>query len=1709
MSTSKTGSTSQSSGKHLRGSVIAAVPGGDLPVIPGYAIEGILGEGAESIVYVGQRDGQRYAIKVMRGSSKSAQDVRFRFHREVATMARVVHPALVQLVEAGEHEGVSYIVMEQVEGEDLASRLTQGPLTEDELLDVARTIGGALGEIHRLGLVHRDVKPANIVIQPDGGPKIVDFGFVGRMEDSGDIEREDLILGTLLYSPPEQTGLLKRAVDGRADLYAFGAVLFECVAGRTPFRADSIGDLLQQHAAVPAPDLTEFSPDCSPVIAAIVAKLLAKDPDDRYQTAGGLLADLPLVRQVRAGEPGAEFCLGAHDEQPLSAMEVPLIGRDDEMATLQNRWNDADRGHGTFVQVEGEGGLGKTRLVHELTAVVRPHSPVLTGKSQPSGRMPFAPLREAVDLHVNTLQALPLGEQEEGRQALRSAAGELGAIVRRLTPSLDWALGDLLDVRPLDPQSEQLRFYAALAEFFANLAREYGSLLLLVDDIQWLDVGSLEVLKMLAQQVDSAPLLVATTARNDTESEPARARFVKEVGPKHIVRVVLEPLGRVSVGRLVAAHLGGRSLQQDVVDQLAARSNGNPFVLGEYMHSLLDQGMLRPAATGWVVDAERFNEVALPHDVIRLLVDRMAGLGDKINEVLRTAAVMGFAFDQRLLSLAANSPDAVKHGLGEACRANLIERIDAHHYHFVHDRMTEALLSGIGSNQLMDLNQRIAEAIDKLEGADHKHLFALAQHYAAGHVKRNPQRVYETSLAAGIQALQQHSNEQAFALLDRSMAAADRLGLKPADRAVLLEHLGLACARTGKIQRAHDHFEAVLAVAQTDQQRARLYYLLGLANASEGRAEAGWGNLQQALDLLGEALPKNPVLAVLSLGWYWMLSLVLVHTGIGFGRAKDKERKRREEIARVLSWATTLSYFVGRPLQLIALFVRQLYNNHFLGAHAENAKTLVNYSMLVGLIFGHRKTADWYARAGVGMAEQLGNPEAIAWCRVAQAYAVEFCGDPRQGQQLMAAVLPDALNYLDRWNWSTAACFYAVSHFQQGRLFEAADLNSDLLDRLRLVEATHMVSVMEGVHHTTLNLLGRDADSRHHRSAQLEVAETLPNVRFVQTWVHAAELAILVDRQEFGDDIDGHIDAIYDVNYVDYHQRTVHCFIAYGRLGQYLQAEDKDRAAARRRVKSALRRAKLPPANTSYCAVHNCHLVVIQSVLAREKGRLRKANRLLDRASTLADEAGSLWGQFAVARERARLANYRTDPGSARVWAEQALAIADQEGWQIRTQQVRTEFNIREEQRSLSVSSRTRGSAKRSALTVQRYMDALLESQLEASSMLDPRKQTRAALDALIRVLGSERAFLFVADEEGNGLKLQAGRDREGQELEELTGYSSTVVFNVHRTGEVLVVTGTEEGEALGSESVVAYDLRSIMAAPLQSGSRRLGVVYTDSRLAKGLFTVDDADILRAIANQITIALEVSRMAAREADRRAMDKDLALTAAVQSFFLPGERYSRLGDLELSAIFRPAAQCSGDWWWYAPREDALMVLVGDVTGHGASAAMVTACVGTLFHGLRKRAPGTPVDEILDMLNADLVDITGGKYTMPLAAVLIDYRAKTLDLWGAGAPPVWLLHGDGTRKVLSCRGTPLGVLPFSLSHKQAELISGDRLFLYTDGIMELKLKNGRPLSKARLLKLFARTANQPIREATAAIETELMEIGEKPQADDMTLVCIGVR
>ncbi len=759
-----------------------------------------LGRGAYSRVLRGVRDGTAYAVKVPLDPGAGSPDMAYRrFLREAVALARVRDPALPAVMEVGRSEQTPYLVMELALGETLAERLSRGVLSEHEVIALGVRLAGALDAIHRAGLIHRDVKPRNIVFDPaSGAARLIDLGSAALVHAGAEL------VTTPAYAAPEALASLSRGLDAGTDLYSLGCVMLECVGIPPAFREyESEGSLASR--------LTGHG--LSQDLVRVLLRLTAEHAQDRYFSAGRLRADLEALLEPKSRPPTLPH---------RSRSSLPVCGRRNELDRLRRSWGAAQQER-RIVMLRGLAGTGKTRLAQEfLTELSDIEIPILAAACHPRDPRAFAAVRQLIEDHVRRSELLPAPERDRALARLRRVAGDRAPLVKLLSPRVARVFGTTQTLPHAEHAEEA--FSEALAEFLDRLLEEVGPAVLFLDDIQWLDASSRRVLLRSANHRSGRGLFVF--GMRVTEPTADVDRF-SEATAAPVLRLDLAPLSPDDVVELARGYLGASELDPGVRETVLRFSDGTPLHTLEVLRTLLDEGVLLPRWGRWELDAQSVLSMHVPGGTASLLRRRIAALDATARRVLLAGAVLGMLVDPVVLApIAASEREEVGAALAEALRSQLLEVTSDGKFRFIHHTIREALLDSTEDGELREFHQRAAEVLDEQltgsaepskaplprdaeEPQDSDLLYTVAFHYGMGVPGRNASARIRTNLQAGQAAFRRFDSERAIGFFEAAEQEirARKEALEPRHRSMLAE----ARLRVGALSEALAEFEKVIA----------------------------------------------------------------------------------------------------------------------------------------------------------------------------------------------------------------------------------------------------------------------------------------------------------------------------------------------------------------------------------------------------------------------------------------------------------------------------------------------------------------------------------------------------------------------------------------------------------------------------------------------------------------------------------------------------------------------------------------------------------------------------------------------------------------------------------------------------------------------------------------------------------------------------------
>jgi histidine kinase len=843
--------------------------------ISGYSLDAELHQGVLSRVYRARRvaDNHPVVIKVLKNEFPGAHELA-RYEREfrIASQLKLSRSVRVLALARAGHRSV--IVYEDDASVSLR-RMYRGRAHDAGIvLGVAEGLARALVELHGVKLLHNDISPANVLVHPQTGAiKLTDFELASSLRSDDNIASLRAV-GTLAYMAPEQSGRTSHRADGRSDLYSVGATLFEVAAGRPVFAGLDDASLLHAHFAMSPPQMREFNPGIPEVLEALILKLLAKAPGDRYQSAQGLLDDIERMHQQWKSEARLDtFVLGRSDYALHHTQSEKLYGREDLLQTLASAVADNGRsGHPQWVSLHGEAGCGKSSLVKAFADQLPSSRVLCAGRAERLQQSsPYAALIEAFSALVRYWLALPEAKLTALRTRLQHALGINAGVLEPLMPELAKLIGPAVRLLPLGATAEQTRFQLAVRAFLQVAATEQAPLILFIDDLQWADAATLSFLeKLLTSDLKECVLITSERSHAGNTLLDWRKRLrTADVDER---ACELPPLSRPQIAQLVDDSFGelagGVATRDALVNVLFEKTLGNPFFVRQCIRVLMNTDALNldmtQAARCWRFDPERASKLDLSDNVLTLLGERVASLPAQQRLLLEHAACIGQQFDLAMLSqlLPRWSATELRNELQELVALAMLapvpgENGGAGEYKFVHERIRETALSLHAEQDRAAVHWQIGEAWQQ---SGERGLFEIVGQLNRGLASIDDDRKREQLAILNAQAARAARAQTAYdAALEYAGYAVTLMppGEQQKPEQILDLHMLLAdCqASAGQLDAAVQVFDQALTLATTPDARVQVLERLADALQSSGQPALALVQVQRALDEIGQPLP--------------------------------------------------------------------------------------------------------------------------------------------------------------------------------------------------------------------------------------------------------------------------------------------------------------------------------------------------------------------------------------------------------------------------------------------------------------------------------------------------------------------------------------------------------------------------------------------------------------------------------------------------------------------------------------------------------------------------------------------------------------------------------------------------------------------------------------------------------------------------------------
>lgn len=1413
------------------------------------------------------------------------------------------------------------IVQEDFQGRSLRDYLGENDLDLEEFLRIAVKTVEILGDIHKKAIIHKDINPGNILYNPDTGEiKIIDFGIASEWERETSEENDTHFQeGTVAYVSPEQTGRMNCPMDYRTDFYSLGVMFYEILTRSVPFNGEDMTEIIHAHMARKPVPPHEIESKIPTVVSNIVVKLMAKPAEERYQSAFGLLYDLKrCLEQLEAGLEIEDFEIGSADE--LCRFRIPdkLYGREREMALLRATFDRAGNGEAELLLVKGYAGIGKSALVSRIHKhVTGRQGHFISGKADQMKRnIPYSSLIQVFQEYVKQL----LTESEESiagwKKKLLEVLGKSGRIIVDVIPTLELIIGPQPKVPELPPQESQNRFIHVFKNFVRAFAGKDYPPAIFLDDLQWIDSASLDLLEAFLTDPQTRHILFIGAYRdNETDNtHPLMLMLyrIREAGAA-VSSISLGPLDVGDVETLIVDTLKCRSSAANPLARLCMlKTGGNPFFLRELLYYLYKKGLLafNDASGRWQWNIKDIQEMGITENVVELLTGKITNMPANTGKLLKLASCIGGRFDLHTLAIAAEMPpEETLTGLWPALREQMViplEHLDAQDvgnnngpvlFKFSHDRIRQAAYMLIPEEERgkvhMEVGQLMLKRIPPAQWEEQifeiLHQLNLGREYITAPALRIG--LADLNLKGGRKAKLSTAFPQAFGYLQTGLSLLDESCWESHYGLTLGLHIDTAEAAylNGQFQLVDQLAPMVLEKVRLLPDRVKMHGIVIHALTLQNKLPEAVSEGLKVLRLFGIKFPRKPGKLNLVPPLLRVKMLMRGRTIEELADLPEMTDTTKQLVMRVLTDFAYSAYFISPELFALSVLKQVefslIYGNSYVSCFSYSC-----YAVLLS-VMGDIESSYRFGRLSLKLLERIEARELKA--RIISNYGVfvEHWKEPLSNTlEVLIKVFQSSLEIGDLEYGAWALYFLSMHSFFTGK--ELSRLEKDMTLRLEAIakigqEKQRLILLIS--RQVVLNFMGKSENPTALKGESWDRASMVR--RMVEADDKIGLFVISYSKFMLSSFFRDYETAVEDAEVVKKHLSHIigsaYCPIFYFhdslvRLGLY---DRMDRAGRRKILKAVSLNQDKIKKWAEKSPENNWHkYYLVEAERFRVLGRETRAMDYYDRAVKLAKEndfiqeealANQLAGRFYLSRDKEKI---------ARVYINDAHYCYRRWGAAALVEKLEEEYS-RFFDKSPEMEKDTRQTKKIFTSSDFFSSESLdLKAIMKASHAMAREIVLSQLLKKMMKIVienaGAQKGFL-VLNSTGE-LRVEAEVFSDGREveilqsipLEKKDNLSTEIINYTARTKESVVLDDACKNERFaGTPYVKANKPKSVLCLPLVHQELLTGILYLENNMTTHAFTRERVGVLEALTSQAAISIENALLYERvEAGRNELQK---------------------------------------------------------------------------------------------------------------------------------------------------------------------------------------------------------------------------------------------
>lgn len=1511
-------------------------------------------------------------------------------------------------------EGQHALILEYVSGAPLSQVFTK-PASISEFLTIAIQCTSLLGKLHKKHIIHKDINSNNILYDQNNKKiSIIDFNISSEINlKSNHLENPERLEGTLQYISPEQTGRVNRIVDYRSDLYSLGITLYELLCGSLPFMTIDSLELIHFHIAKKPLAPHKHNQKIPTVISEIILKLLSKNAEDRYQSTEGLLHDLQNCQNAWEKDGKIDdFIIGLEDFSNQFSIPEKLYGRSKEIQELMEAFSRASNLDKELVLVSGVSGTGKSALISEVNKpITEKKGEFLGGKfDQFQRNNPYFAISQALKSFTQSILTKEESKLKIWKDKIQNALGENGEVLLEIIPEMELVIGKQPPLPNLGAAESQNRLNFVFQKFIKAIAQPEHPFVLFIDDMQWADTASLNLLHAILSDKEIENLLVILSYRDNevSEAHPFQLMLDKLKQAELVVNnIALESLSIFSIVALLEDTLLDKGSDiKALAELIQKKTGGNAFFVTQFLKNLYEEAYItaNPRERKWSFELEKVSKMGFSDNVLDLMMQKAEKLQPDLQELLKTASVIGNTFSLQELAQLMNKKNAeIAQLLKNALQENLVlplrdniallsssEIKEEIEFKFVHDRIQQAFYELLGEEKAQILHLSIGRLIKKQVAKEKESnlLFDMVNHFnqALSLITDRKERIEVSQLNSDAceKAILSAAYESALSYAKCGMKLIEGADLN--DEPELLYQINLRRAEAEHLcdqdEVANQFYDKAIELAKDKTQKADAYEKKIHFYTNIGDFKKAYATGSEVLKKIFHIkLPQNPPKPALIIN---ML--------------KTKSKFKGQPIRDFVNYKTAEDQDIIMAVKLMAAILKSAYQIKPELAVA-NAMVMVNLCMkkgntpesaigylvfggiFMGGILGMRKTGQQFGQLARDLNEKYGNMTQRSEVLFVNGYfATSWLNPAIEAESYFSKAYETGLETGDLFHTACSCCATLQHQLMRGVSLKEIEKKASAYEELleNLSNNQELIGTVKAVKQAVLCFQGKtdratSFDDKHFSEAEY-ASQTEGYVS--QHFAHYFFINQLFNQFLNRDFEHTEKTLKKSKSLMDASAGMLHSSEHYFWSGMNAALMHRTSPSKKSVLNTAIKKFKKWAAQNP----HNFEAKYL--FLKAESQFIKKKYWQASKTYTQAIESARKYHYHhlpAMIHERmAELMDIENRHEEAKYHLNRAIIIFNKQGFFNKAEQLQKKQSTVYGGNDITLSTQATSSARITEFNFEGANTIDINTIIKSSQTLSGEVVLSKLLDKVMHLVienaGAEKGFLMLKNEESQEWFVEASCEVDNVEVELMQHIpikdmmprgsnpqiSAGIVNYVMRTEESIVLNdATKEGNFTQDEHVLIHNPKSILCIPLVYKGKMLGILYLENNLSYGTFNANRTRILNMLTTQMAISIEnamlyenleekVQERTAEVVEQKEIieKKNENITASIkyaeriQSAALPTNESISASLKENFIYFKPRDIVSGDFYWFAKTDQKIFIAAVDCTGHGVPGAFMS-------------------------------------------------------------------------------------------------------------------------------------------------------------------------